>query len=107
MNNIFSDFSAVTPLPGASPSVFQGAGIYQTFCAGMPSPDGCGEHIATFDPATQPGPWDVGLSNGKTWLVTYGWDGEGDDKSYVLAFCPACAEVVKAQEILFLGEVPC
>lgn len=66
--------------------------MYTTLCDGMPTLRGCGESIQTSMPYKNPGLKKSG------WLITWGWDGGKDDKSYLCAFCPRCAEIVQAHD---------
>lgn len=62
-----------------------------TVCDGMPRLMGCGQEIETSVPYKRPGKKKSG------WLITYGYDGDKDDKSYLCAFCPSCAVIVEGQ----------
>lgn len=64
---------------------------WTTLCDGMPRLMGCGAEIETTVPYTVPGKKKSG------WLITYGHDGEKDDKSFLCAFCPSCAVIVEQQ----------
>lgn len=66
--------------------------MFTTLCDGMPTLRGCGESIVTSVPFGRPGTKKSG------WLITWGYDGEKDDKSYLCAFCPSCAEIVRKHD---------
>jgi hypothetical protein len=67
-------------------------GGWQYDCAGMPSMMGCGNQTVIGRRWAKVGTKSTG------WVVMYGTDFDGTpDEDVVLAFCPSCAEIVRAR----------
>lgn len=66
---------------------------WTTRCDGWSTPVGCPNEIETTVPLTRVGTKSTG------WYLCYGQDENGkDDKEFLLAFCPTCAQEVHRQE---------
>lgn len=64
-----------------------------TICDGMPTMRGCWNEIETTRPYKRPG------KKASGWELMYGLNDDGtEDKTYLLAFCPSCAEIVRGQK---------